>query len=298
MKLILDTDIGTDVDDCLALALLLASPEIDLIGITCVYGDTVLRGRIAHKLLALRGSGAIPVVAGAVRPLLGLRPVYWEGHEGAGLLTDADPPAPLTPGFAPDWIVQQARALPGQVHLAAIGPLTNVALALLQEPALPQLLAGVTVMGGVTRGGSDLHLPPAEHNILCDPDAAHIVFSSGLKITVMPLNITAQTEITQAGLARIRAAGTPFHTAVADQLARYPRFAAQGWTSPHDPLALVALLHPEWCEWTRVTVEVETASRVAAGVVLPRADAQGSTTWITAVNIPACEAFLLARLEA
>ena len=81
-RVILDTDIGTDVDDCLALALLLASPELKLEGVTCVYGDVDLRVRMAEKLMELRGLKNIPVRAGARKPLLGLREVYWEGHEG------------------------------------------------------------------------------------------------------------------------------------------------------------------------------------------------------------------------
>ena len=88
--ILLDTDIGTDVDDCLALALILASPELRLAAVTTVYGDTLLRGRMVMKLLALRGAAGIPVAIGAEKPLLGRAPVYWEGHEGQGLLAPED----------------------------------------------------------------------------------------------------------------------------------------------------------------------------------------------------------------
>ena len=92
--IILDTDIGTDVDDCLALALILASPELRLVAVTTVYGDTLLRSRMVMKLLELRGMAGIPVAAGAQKPLLGRLPVYWEGHEGQGVLEPADAGAP------------------------------------------------------------------------------------------------------------------------------------------------------------------------------------------------------------
>ncbi|MBZ0288503.1 MAG: nucleoside hydrolase, partial [Anaerolineae bacterium] len=105
-RVILDTDIGTDVDDCLALALLLASPELKLEGVTCVYGDVDLRVRMAEKLLSLRGLKDVPVRAGARKPLLGLREVYWEGHEGQGLLTETDHQKAISTEFAPDYLVR------------------------------------------------------------------------------------------------------------------------------------------------------------------------------------------------
>src|SRR5215467_10346800 len=90
IRVILDTDIGTDVDDCLALALILASPELQLEGVTCVYGDALLRARMVRKLLRLAGREEVPVYVGAEKPLLCRRPVYWAGHEGVGLLEEAD----------------------------------------------------------------------------------------------------------------------------------------------------------------------------------------------------------------
>src|SRR5258708_1340506 len=230
-RIILDTDIGTDVDDCLALALVLASPELELAGVTCVYGDTLLRARMALKLLRLRGLPDIPVRAGIQKPLLGLRPVYWEGHEGQGLLTAEDEKdGQLQPQgeFAPHFIVREVMAHPGETHVIGIGPLTNIAMAMLREPRLAANLRHLTIMGGVIRGVDSLDLHYAEHNIISDPEAAHIVFSSGAPMTVIPLNITVQVRIRVEGLRRIQAAGTPYHEAVAYQLEHYPRFAAYG----------------------------------------------------------------------
>ncbi len=89
-RIIFDTDMGTDVDDCLALALILSSPELQLEGVTCVYGDVDLRARMTLKLLRLQGHPQVPVTVGARKPLLNLRPVFWPGHEGKGLLSPDD----------------------------------------------------------------------------------------------------------------------------------------------------------------------------------------------------------------
>ncbi|MBO0701342.1 MAG: nucleoside hydrolase, partial [Candidatus Dormibacteraeota bacterium] len=236
MRLLLDTDIGTDVDDCLALALLLHSPEVELEAVTCVYGDVDLRARMVLKLLALAGRTEVPVAAGAAQALLGQRPVYWEGHEGAGLLEPEDDRLTPVAGHAAELIVRQARENPGRLTLLAIGPLTNVALAVLVEPELPRLLAGVTIMGGSVRVG-DLALPRVEHNFACDPEAAQVVLGAGLPVTLVPLDVTLKTRLGAGALEAIRTGGTPFDEAVARQLELYPRFVERGFTTPHDPLA-------------------------------------------------------------
>ena len=126
--IILDTDIGTDVDDCLALALCLVSSELKLTAVTTVYGDARLRALIVLKLLALRDVNDVPVAVGAEKPLLDRVPIYWEGHEGQGILTPED--SALTPvsEHAADLIARTVMAQPGEIILIAIGPLTNVAL--------------------------------------------------------------------------------------------------------------------------------------------------------------------------
>ncbi len=299
--LILDTDIGTNVDDLLALALALASPEVQVVGVTTVYGDTVLRARIALKLLRLRGMGDIPVAAGARAPLAPHRPIYWAGHEGHGFLEPGD--AALLPSdeSAVGLIARTVMARPGEVTLVAIGPLTNVALALRREPRLALNLAGLAVMGGVVRGGSAPHLPAAEHNFRSDPEAAQVVLTSGAPLTILPLDVTTQVRICRPDVERIRAAGDDYHRAVADQVLRYPRFAQRGWTYLHDPLAVATLIEPSLVTLVPARVGVEVGDEHAPGRLQaepPAPDAPATARIAAAVDAPRAARFILDRLAA
>jgi purine nucleosidase len=293
VEIILDTDIATDVDDLLALALVLASPELHLRGVTCVYGDVELRARYAARLLALAGRTDIPVMAGARRPLLNKRPIFWVGHEGSGVLHTGEPIS-YSAEDAVDFIVRMAHAHPDGIHLVAIAPLTNIALALIRDPRLP--LRHITLMGGVIRSPNRLDLPFAEHNIACDPEAAHRVFASGLPITIVPLDLTTQVRLTRAGEQRLRTAGSAFQRTVAEQVAAYPFFAAHGYTFVHDPLAVASIIDPTLIETQRVAVQVELGGEYSAGVTLMRADPDSPVAVGTAVDAARFEALLIERL--
>lgn len=300
-RVILDTDIGTDVDDCLALALALASPELTLEAVTCVYGDVSLRARMVLKLLALRGRSDVLVATGVSKPLLGLRPVFWAGHEGHGLLESGDERLAPSTIHAVDLITEIVMANPGEIHLVAIGPLTNVALAFLREPKIASSLASLTIMGGVIRGIGDLGLPYAEHNIKCDPEASHVVFSSGAPITLVPLDVTTKVLVDREGVRRIRAGATPFHDAVAQQVDLYPRFAGSGATLLHDPLALAILVRRDLVTVQRLHVSVELHSHQTAGMTLartPRRDELGNMDVALGVDAISFREFFLGRLVA
>jgi len=299
IPVILDTDIGTDVDDCLALALLVSSPELQLEAVTCVYGDTILRSRMALKLLQLRGLTDIPVYAGAEKPLVSQRPIYWEGHEGQGLVDPADTTLQSTAGFAPDFIVQHVMSNPGKIHIIAIGPLTNIALAIQKEPRLAANLAHLTIMGGVVRSIDRLDLPLAEHNIVCDPEAAKIVFESGAPITLVPLDITTQVHVIEEGWKQIQAAGSPFQLAVADQLARYPRFQRYGRTNLHDPLAVGVVIDPTLVTLQNVIVQVATSDDPVPAQTLMRPPKENEASTIqlaTRVEVDRFERFFIERV--
>jgi purine nucleosidase len=299
--ILLDTDIGTDVDDCLALALILASPELRLIAVTTVYGDTLLRARMVMKLLHLRGLTGVPVAIGAEKPLLGRAPVYWEGHEGQGFLAAEDSGLKPVSARAADMITRTVMAYPGEITLLAIGPLTNVALAVQQEVRLAHALAGLVIMGGVVGGANALHLPWTEHNFRSDPEAARMVLASGAPITIVPLDVTTQIRIRPEDVARIRAVGTSFHAVVADQIERYPAYRQRGWTYLHDPLAAAAIIRPELVRREALYAVVETGGTHTAGKLLaklPAESAPATAEIALAVAAGEAEQFIIGRLVA
>jgi purine nucleosidase len=300
-EILLDTDIGTDVDDCLALATLLGSPELALAGVTTVYGDVLLRARMTQRLLQLAGRehGDIPVYTGARLPLTGTRDIYWEGHEGQGLVDDGTEPPPPRDD-APGFIVETLRARPGEIHLLAIGPLTNIALALHREPRLLDLAASFTIMGGSVRACvDDLHLPIAEHNLKCDPEAARLVFAHASQVTVVPLDVTTKARVGAEVRDALLASPHPFTQAVGDQLRRYPKIARQGWTNPHDPLAVLALAQPDLLPLTSLRVEIlaHGSPHDGAMLVTTPTDAKPANVHVAlTIDVPAVEAVLRERL--
>lgn len=301
VKLIIDTDIGTDVDDCLALAMAVTSPELQLQAVTCVYGDVSVRAQIAGTLLRLAGRGSTTVALGARRPLLGRLPVYWAGHEGTRLPAGGADPRSRDARHAAQVIVDACRAAPGEVHVLAIGPLTNIALAFLLEPELPALLGGLTIMGGVFGDTADPGLPPTEHNIRSDPEAAHIVLSSGAPILLVPLNVTTKVRIGRASLPRIRGGATPFHEAVAGQLEIDPYFGGQGWTNPHDALALALPIEPGLVRTQPFNVGVDLGGDLSNGATVARSASQDGPPPLRValgVDAPRFEQLLLSRLTA
>ena len=299
-RLILDTDIGTDVDDILALGEILGSHELKLEGVTCVYGDVRLRARMVLKVFQLRGVSGIPVLAGAARPLLGQKPVHWAGHEGKGLLEPEDDALKPGPEHAPDFIVRMVMDNPGQIHLVGIGPLTNIAQAFLLEPLMAQNLAHLTLMGGVVRSVDRLDLPYCEYNIACDPEAAQIVFTAGAPLTIVPLDVTTLVRMRPAGIERIKQAGTPYHHAIARQVELYPHFREHGFTFTHDPLAVATLIQPDLVELHDLHVDVETGGSFTSGATLartPTVDAPANVQVALEVNAPRFEEFLIERLS-
>ena len=297
---ILDTDIGTDVDDALALGVCLGSPEIDLTAITTVYGDVVLRARMARKLLALRGLHGLPVVTGETHPLAGNRPLYWGGHEGDGLLAPGDEALAPTGTDAVPFLVRQVRDRPHTVHLVAIGPLTNVARAIQLDADFAGNLAGLTIMGGVLRGPDGLHLPIVEHNLRCDPEAAQVVFTSGAPISLVPLDVTTRVAVHAEEVAQLRAAPGAFQHALAELVEHDPRYRAHGLAYLHDPLAVAVLLRPDLVGWQDVHVTIEVTGEHTAGQSLfrlPSANRPANARVALTVDAAAAAAFVTERLS-
>lgn len=233
-RVILDTDIGTDVDDLMALALLLGSPSVELVGVTTVYGDTALRARLAQRVLSMAGS-SVPVHAGVRQPLSG-RDVWWAGHEGA-LYPDLDAEA-YASDDAVGYLVDTVLASPGEIDLVAIGPLTNIAAALLAEPRFAEAVGRVWIMGGDFAGDT------SEHNLLSDSEAARIVFDSGMTITITGLEVTRRIDIRRAELDRIERSGA-LGALIRAEIEQWWAFWNEEWNVPHDPVTVLTLTHPE-----------------------------------------------------
>lgn len=257
VKVILDTDIGTDVDDAMALALAVKSPEIDIEGVTTVYGDVQLRARLAKKLLTLGGDSDTPVYAGIEKPLLHNREIFWPGHEGEGVLTDNDD-LTIASQHAVDFIINTVMHHPGEVTLVPIGPLTNIASAIIREPEIVENVKEIVLMGGVTRlGDNGAELPFIEHNIKCDPEAASLVFSSGAPITMVGLDVTMKVSITKNDKDQLRASGKPLNEALANLIERWLNVIRQDRCTMHDPLAVSLLIDRSLVRTRKMRVHVE-----------------------------------------
>jgi purine nucleosidase len=298
-RVIFDTDIGTDVDDIVALGFLLGSPEIQLEGVTTVYGDVDLRARMALKLLQLRDRDDVPVHTGIRQPLLGLDPIYWPGHEGVGLLSEDDNlPAP-SGTHAVDFLIGHVLANPSEITLLAVGPLTNVAVAIIREPAFAKSLKKLMIMGGKIDSSKNTW-GPGEHNIKCDPEAAHVVFASGAPIDLVPLDVTLRALVRQPGVNALRAVGTPYHTALADQIALYPGFVSRGGsTFLHDPLAAMAIVKPDLLGWTAYNIQVELSGRHTRAMTVARTpdDAHPATARVAMdLDVTGCESLIAKRI--
>jgi purine nucleosidase len=233
-RIILDTDIGSDVDDALALALILGSPEAELLGVTTVYGDTLLRARLAKRFGKLAGH-EIKVYQGIEGPMSG-REVWWPGHEGSlheGLENES-----IQDEDAVDYLVRMISEHPGEIDIVAIGPLTNIAAALEEDTAFEQNVGHLWVMGGA------FNTAEPEHNFRSDDRAAKIVFASNLKITVAGLEVTRKVEMRRDQLALIAAAG-PLGAALDADIRQWWAYWNEEWNVPHDPITVLTLLRPE-----------------------------------------------------
>jgi purine nucleosidase len=246
---VLDTDIGTDVDDILALVLLARASELQLVGVTTVYGDTVLRARMTRHVLDQIGRSDVPIGIGATETLTG-RPVWWAGHEGQGI-PDLDRVQVDEGNTAADLLRWAAREHRGQLDLFAIGPLTNVAEAIMADDAFASSLHHLYIMGGA------FWLERPEHNIKCDPEAADIVFRAGIPMTACGLDVTQRVWLRESDMCRIRGAGDGIGLLLEDQVRRWWAFKGATENNPHDPLAILPAIRPELFRYEQCDVRVE-----------------------------------------
>ncbi|MFF0342133.1 nucleoside hydrolase [Kribbella sp. NPDC004875] len=286
-SIILDTDIGSDVDDAMALAQILGSPELDLLEVHTVYGDTRLRAQLARRYGVLAGR-ELDVVPGVVQPVSG-RAVWWAGHEGT--LHDDLERETISAGSAPERLVARLRAQPGELDVAAIGPLTNLAAALALEPEAARWIRHLWVMGGSF--GDEV----PEHNFKSDDVAAQTVLSAGIPTTITGLEITRQVTIESARLERIRAAGA-LGAALGADIEQWWAFWSETWNVPHDPIAVLTLSRPElftFSEPGRITIAVGGEQ---AGHSTFTADPEGTVRIVTGVDAEQVAEEITARIVA
>jgi inosine-uridine nucleoside N-ribohydrolase len=276
MKLIYDTDIGWMNDDCIAALLALHSPRIELLGITPVMGNYDLKLEVAAalRLLEFTGRVDVPVCAGFDRPLLHERSAYadqmwgeWATHPETVELPCGLPSLAVDPRHAVDFIIEQVRKAPGEVTIVAVGPLTNLAVAIRKAPDIVGLFRSVVVMGGALQlypDGWGNSTPLSEFNFWVDPEAARIVLRSGLPLTLLPMNVCRKTHLPRAFVERIVQSKTAKQGA-SKLFGDYtmPLFASEG-TQNHlvyglyDSSAIAYALEPGLFKTDELSVDVVT----------------------------------------
>ncbi len=276
-RVLLDTDLamgapGSDIDDGFALALALADPELTVELVTTVSGNTDVETatRLTLELLDRLGRSDVPVVKGASQALRGWRRDPPGGLPPAGSRTPA-------PGYAAVRLVEEVMASPGALTIVAIGPLTNVALALALEPALAERVRQIVVMGGVFLQHTNRSSMPGEFNTWADPDATAIVLASGAPLRFVGLDVTLQVRLTREDAAAMASSGSDFGRFAAectqewiDHVEReHPGDAREhGSCALHDPLAVAVVSRPHLVTWQPAYVQVETAGPLTRGVMV------------------------------
>jgi purine nucleosidase len=273
-KIIIDTDPGQD--DAVAILLALASPELDVLGITCVAGNVPLplTTKNARIICELAGRPDVKVYAGCERPLARelVTAEHVHGKTGLDGIALPDPAMPMAEGHAVDFLIDTLRReAPGSVTLCPIGPLTNIATAFRNAPDIVSRVGRIVLMGGAYFQVGNI-TPAAEFNIYVDPEAADIVFRSGVPLVVMPLDVTHKALTTRPRIDAFRALGTKVGEAVASWTDFFERFDMQKYGSEgaplHDPCTIAYLLKPDLFAGREINVEIELEGRYTTGMTV------------------------------
>lgn len=274
VPVILDCDPGHD--DAFNILLAAAHPAVDLLAITTVAGNqTVEKTTLnARRVCAVAGIHGVPIAAGRSRPLHGAPLVAENIHGGSGLdgpgFGEGEPGVPQDARDAITLIRDVLLTQPAPVTLVPTGPLTNIATLLLAHPELVQRIERIVLMGGSTGRGNTT--PAAEFNILCDPEAADIVFDSGVPITMFGLNATHQAQATPDVISRIAALGTPLARLCVELLTYFAATYREvyGFDAPplHDPLTVAHLIDPSLISLVRAAVTIELTGTHTRGATV------------------------------
>jgi len=269
-RLILDTDPG--IDDSLAILLALASEDVILEGLSVVHGNcSAEQGTInALSVLELAGASHIPVYKGCALPLVQPSLLAPETHGDLGI-GYAKLPAPMSQPQVQngcDHLIEKIMSNPGEITLVCIGPLTNIALAIRQEPRVVENVKEVFIMGGAIRHEGNT-TAQAEFNTYVDPHAAHIVFHSGMPIILTPLDVTYQCIFLPDDLNRLTRINSPITKFIADATRFYMEFHDEYQQIDgcviNDPLTLALTIIPELCDYQELYVDVDLSGGVSMG---------------------------------
>jgi purine nucleosidase len=272
-RILIDTDPG--IDDSLAILLALASPELSLEGLTVIHGNcSTAQGTVnALSVLELAHASRIPVARGCDLPLVQPSLLAPETHGGTGLgyarlLAPKTAPARQ---HAVDFLIEKLLAAPGEITLVAIAPLTNLAMAIRREPRVVAAVKEVISMGGAIRHPGNT-TPLAEFNVYVDPHAAHIVYHSGIPLTLVPLDVTYQCILTPQDVARLQKTQSPITRFIADATRFYMEFhdeyqQIEGCVI-NDPLALALTFAPGLCDYEEHYVDVDISGGISMGKTL------------------------------
>ncbi|WP_276119325.1 nucleoside hydrolase [Pararhizobium qamdonense] len=274
-KIIIDTDPGQD--DAAAIMLALGSPgELDVLGITAVAGNVpvALTSRNIRVICELCNRRDVKVYAGADRPLVRQLVTAEHVHGKTGLDGPVveEPTMPMQTQHAVDFIIETLLSEEvGTVTLCTLGALTNIALALNKAPQIAPRVREIVMMGGGFFEGGNI-TPAAEFNIYVDPDAADIVFKSGIPIVMMPLDVTHRVLTHKARVEKIKAIGSPAAVAMAEMLEFFERFDIEKYGSDggplHDPTVIAYVLRPDLFKGRDCNVEIETRSELTVGMTV------------------------------
>jgi inosine-uridine nucleoside N-ribohydrolase len=291
IPVILDTDIGDDIDDALALALALQSPELDVRAVVTVLQHRERRADLAWKILELYGRTDIPVGMGAEQPLM-TRPRSEAVRQTAALGSgESMPDGKRRNGL--ELMIETCLRAPGKITVLAYGPLTNVALALKAEPRIAAKIERLVLMNGVFFNG-----PRLEYNTARDPEAAAIVFGSGLPITAVGLDVTLQCQLAPEDLKRLEASTLPAVKFLFELIRIWQEGKPERRPVLHDPLAVAVAFRPELVRTQTGRVEIETRGEPGRtyGMSILRPDPKGPVQVASEVEAPQFVRLFMERL--
>ncbi|WVZ99472.1 hypothetical protein U9M48_044763 [Paspalum notatum var. saurae] len=263
-KLIIDTDPG--IDDSMAILMAFRAPTVEIIGLTTIFGNVSTEGATRNALLLCERAGhpEVPVAEGSPEPLKGGKPRvadFVHGSDGIGNLFLPAPTANKVDESAAEFLVNKASEFPGEVSVLALGPLTNVALAIKRDSNFVSKVKKIVVLGGAFFAAGNIN-PAAEANILGDPEAADIVFTSGADIDVVGINITTQVCFKDEDLLELRNSKGKHARFLSEMCKFYRDWHAESdgfhGIFLHDPVSFTALVHPEYFTFKKGVVRVET----------------------------------------